>query len=389
VARVHVGVNLLYLKPGRVGGSEEYVLRLLRALETDGVDDMELTLFVNSQFPEAHPHLTAAHPTVVAPISGDPPPVRIVAESSWLAFQTARRQLDVVHHTANTLPQLRTRPAVVTIHDLQPIVRPQDFGRIKGAYLRTRLGPAAREARVVTTPSDYVRQLLIDRFGLDDARVVVIPAPIPSRSIVKTDVGPLGVWSGAPFFVYAAITHPHKNHLTLLRAFARLAAIRKEVALVLTGGIGAREGEVLAEIGRLRLDGRVHRLGRIPRADLDALFSQAVALTFPSRHEGYGLPVAEAMALGCPVIASRTPALREVVGDGGLLVDPDDVNGWSEAMLALLDNETLRATLIAAGRERVRSLTNAVAASRLITAYRLAAASQSPGGQPESSRTIG
>src|SRR6266487_3397306 len=113
VTPVHVGVNLLYLKPGRVGGSEEYVLRLLRALKAETVDDVELTLFVNRRLREAHPHLTAAYPTVVAPISGYSPPIRIVAESSWLAFQTARRALDVVHHTANTIPQVRTRHAVV------------------------------------------------------------------------------------------------------------------------------------------------------------------------------------------------------------------------------------------------------------------------------------
>jgi len=370
---VHVGVNLLYLKPGRVGGSEEYIWRLLRSLETEAVRDVELTLFVNRRFREAHPDLAAAYPSVVAPIVGDLPPIRIAVESSWLAFQTARRALDVVHHVANTIPQVRTRPAVVTIHDLQPIVRPQDFGRIKGAYLRTRLGPAAREARVVATPSDYVRQLLIDRFGIDGARVVVVPAPILFRSIASDEVRPRDAGIEAPFFVYPAITHPHKNHVTLLRAFARVALVHPKVCLVLTGGRGEREEAVLEEIGRLGLGGRVRRVGRVPRADLDALLGRAVALTFPSRHEGYGLPVAEAMALGCPVIASRTTALPEVVGNAGLLVDPDDIDGWIAAMLRVLDDADFRAGLIGAGHERVRSLTPAEAARRLVTAYRLAA----------------
>ncbi|MGH2528465.1 MAG: glycosyltransferase family 4 protein [Actinomycetota bacterium] len=373
--RLHVGVNLLYLKPGRVGGSEEYIWRLLRALETEAIDEVELTLFVNRRFRAAHPDLAGAHSTVVAPISGDSPPVRIVVESSWLAFQTARRALDVVHHVANTIPQVRTRPAVVTIHDLQPIVRPQDFGRIKGAYLRTRLGPAARAASSVATPSDYARRLLIDRFGLDGARVIVVPAPVLHRSIPNGGGRPTDTKMDRPFFVYAAITHPHKNHVTLLRAFARVAAVHPDVSLVLTGGRGPREEAVLTEIARLGLDGRVHRVGRIPRVDLDALLGRAVALTFPSRHEGYGLPVAEAMALGCPVIVSRTTALPEVVGDAGLLVDPDDIDGWIDAMLRVLDDDALRAALIAAGHERVRSLTPAEAARRLVTAYRLAAQS--------------
>jgi alpha-1,3-rhamnosyl/mannosyltransferase len=370
---VHVGVNLLYLKPGRIGGSEEYILRLLRSLETEAAHDVELTLFVNRRFREAHPDLAAVHPTLVAPISGDSPSVRIAVESSWLALQTARRALDVVHHVANTIPQLRTRPAVVTIHDLQPIVRPDDFGRIKGAYLRGRLGPAARGARVVATPSDYMRRLLIDRFALDGARVVAVPAPILSRTIARDEVRPLVAGIEPPFFVYPAITHPHKNHVTLLRAFARVAAVHLKISLVLTGGRGTKEEAVLAEIGRLGLDGRVKRVGRIPRPELDALLGRAVALTFPSRHEGYGLPVAEAMALGCPVIASRATALPEVVGDAGLLVDPDDIEGWIAAMLRVLDDADFRTALVGAGHLRVRSLTPAEAARRLVMAYRLAA----------------
>ena len=93
---------------------------------------------------------------------------------------------------------------------------------------------------------------------------------------------------------------------------------------------------------------------------------------YPSRYEGYGLPLAEAMAVGCPVIASSATALPEVVGDAGLLVDPDDVAGWTDAMLRLLDDGTLRARLIAAGRERTRGLTPNETARRLVAAYRLA-----------------
>src|SRR5688572_4321781 len=141
---LRVGVNLLYLKPGQVGGTEEYVRRVIDAMDDGETGGVELTLFVNRRFRTAHPDLAERHRTVVAPIAGDHPAVRVLAESTWLARSTAARPLDLVHHLANTMPHLRTRPAVVTIHDLQPIVRPQDFGRVKGMYLRRRLGPAAR-----------------------------------------------------------------------------------------------------------------------------------------------------------------------------------------------------------------------------------------------------
>jgi glycosyltransferase involved in cell wall biosynthesis len=368
--RTRVGVNLLYLKPGRVGGTEEYVTRLIHALEAHAADDVELTLFVNRRFSAAHPDIAAAHETVVAPISGDSPPVRIAIESSWLARETSRRPLDLVHHVANTIPQVRTRPAVVTLHDVQPLVRPQDFGRVKGTYLRTRLGPTVRRARTITTPTEYVRRLVIERLGVAEDRVVVVPAPAPD---VDQSTAPVARSAPeGPFFLYPAITHRHKNHVTLLRAFAPVAADRPDVTLVLTGGRGEREDVVVAEIGRLGLDKRVRRPGRVGRVELNGLLRQAVALTFPSEHEGYGLPVTEAMALGCAVIASDTTALPEVVGGAGLLVPPHDVVGWTAAMTRLLDDEPEREALVAAGRERVRSLTPGESARRLVAAYRMA-----------------
>jgi alpha-1,3-rhamnosyl/mannosyltransferase len=263
---------------------------------------------------------------------------------------------------------------VVSIHDLQPIVRPHDMGRLKGAYLRRRLAPAARRAAVVATLSEYVRRLVIERFAIDPDRVVVVPAPVRTERPEPSDAATgAGGDIERPFFVYGAITHPHKNHLTLVRALALIAESRPEVSLVLTGGAGAREERLRAEIARLRLDGRVRRLGRIPRLDLDALLGRAVALTFPSRHEGYGLPVAEAMARGCPVIASDVTALPEVVGEAGILVDPDDPEAWAAAMLGLLDDGPRRAALAEAGRRQVQSLTPAHTARRMVDVYRRAA----------------
>ncbi|MGH2641873.1 MAG: glycosyltransferase family 4 protein [Actinomycetota bacterium] len=373
MSRLKVGCNLLFLKPGRVGGTEEYVRRLLMALQTHGADEVDLTLLVNRRFLDAHGDLASTFTTVVAPITGDVPSIRIGVESSWLAYQTSRLGFDLVHHPANTLPHVRTRPSLVTIHDLQPLMRPGDFGPIKGPYLRGRLRRSAREARVVTTPSHYVRSLLIDRMGIAGDRVTVVTAPVASSAPARLgDPPPDDHGVEEPFFLYPAITHPHKNHETLLRAFARVAAESPAVSLVLTGGPGSKDHAVTDEIDRLDLHDRVRHLGWVPRIDLDDLLRRAAALTFPSRHEGYGLPVTEAMALGCPVVASAVTALPELVGDAGLLVQPDDVEGWVAAMLRLLEDEPRRATLIDLGAERVRSMTPEHAARRLIDAYRLA-----------------
>ena len=128
-----------------------------------------------------------------------------------------------------------------------------------------------------------------------------------------------------PYFLYPAITYPHKGHEHLVRAFARLAGDRPDPLLVLTGGKGPREPALRELIGSLGLEDRVRRVGRVPEADLDNLYRGAVALVLPSRYEGFGMTVLEAMSRRCPVIAADATALPEVVGGAGLLVDPDDL----------------------------------------------------------------
>jgi alpha-1,3-rhamnosyl/mannosyltransferase len=230
----------------------------------------------------------------------------------------------------------------------------------------------------VVTPSDNARQQVIHRLGVPADRVRTVPhgiapvGPPASADQILAVRQRHGLDGAKPFFLYPAITHPHKNHLLLVRAFARVAAQHPEVALVLTGGEGGAEVSIRSLIGSLDLSSRVRRLGRIPRADLDVLLQSAVALTFPSRFEGFGAPVLEAMAYGCPVIAADVTALPEVIGDAGVLVGPDDIEGWARAMLGLLADDHRRAELAAAGRARAEAFTWERAAGALAEAYRQA-----------------
>jgi alpha-1,3-rhamnosyl/mannosyltransferase len=225
----------------------------------------------------------------------------------------------------------------------------------------------------VVTLSGYAKRLVIEHLGVAADRVSVVPVPLDHQPSPDAALCPD---PGRPVFVYPAMTHPHKNHATLVRAFSAVVRARPEARLVLTGGRGAAEQEVRAEIERLDLGEAIDRPGRVPRADLEALLAGATALVFPSEHEGYGLPVAEAMALGCPVIASNVTALPEVVGDAGLLVDPDDVDGWTAAMLRLIGDAELRLVLVERGRRQVSSLTPEATAEAMLAAYRAAAGSR-------------
>jgi glycosyltransferase involved in cell wall biosynthesis len=385
VTKPRIGINLLWLLPDAAGGAEEYAIRLLQALGDVAADALEITVLCNRRFPAAHPGLAGRFRMAVAPVDGGSRIARIVAESSWLVRAASGARLHLVHHLNNVVPWVRNRPSVLTIHDLRPLVLPGTLGRAHGAYLRARLGPSARRASVITTPSAFVRETVIDLLGADPDRVHVVSAPVVSAPVVGAPVvgAPVpasdpaheeldGVGIGHPFFLYPAITNPHKNHRALLEAFAVVAAVHDDVALVLTGAPGTAEASVAGVIEGLGLANRVHRLGRVSPSRLAGLLREATALVYPSTYEGFGLPVAEAMAAGCPVIASDRTALPEVVGGAGILVDPGDVEGWADAMQRLLKEEPLRSTLIGAGRDRALSFSPQEAARRQVAAYRLA-----------------
>jgi glycosyltransferase involved in cell wall biosynthesis len=364
---LRVGVNLLWLHPGDAAGSERYAVRVLRALQEEGDASIEVVLLCNRRFPRAHPELARAFESVVAPIDGGSRALRIIAESTWL--KTRAGELDLVHHLNNVVPWVSTHPVVLTIHDLRPLERPETIGRAQGAYLRARFGPSVRQAASITTPSAFVRGTVIERLGAAPNRVHVVSAPLFPADPPNGSGRPVG----RPFFLYPATTAPHKNHVTLLEAFAQVVAERSDALLVLTGQAGPAEPTISASIARLDLDEHVRRLGRVRRPRLDALYREAVALTYPSTYEGFGLPVVEAMALGCPVISSNATAMPEVVGEAGVLVDPTDTTGWAGAMLQMLSDDRGRARLSDLGRGRAQAFSPRETARRQVDVYRLAA----------------
>jgi alpha-1,3-rhamnosyl/mannosyltransferase len=366
-----VGVNLLWLVPGAVGGSEESTVRTLVAIADRGQDDLRIVLFAVRDLPRAHPELADMFPVVRLPSSGRRKLLRVAAEHTWLRAELRRRRIDVVHHAGGTMPTGSAPPAVVTVHDLQPLELPENFPAARVRYLRWALPRVVARARVVMTPSEFVRARMIELLDADPGRVVVVPhgvdppAPGPPIEEVRRRYDLAG-----PYFLFPAIAYPHKNHALLLRAFATVASAHPAGGLVLTGGGGPADAAVAAEIARSGLGGRVRRLGRVPAADLAALTGEATALVFPSRYEGFGLPVVEAMAHGCPVVAAATTALPEVVGRGGQLLDPDDEAAWAAAMTELLTDPAARAAWSTAARERAGHFSWSTTAAGVLDLYR-------------------
>jgi glycosyltransferase involved in cell wall biosynthesis len=373
---VRIAVNLLFCVPGVVGGSEEYAVRTLLAFAAYRPPDVEPTLFAPPALLAAHPDLAAAYPTVAAPVSGRSKPLRVLAESTWLAARVRRGGFDLCHHVGGRMPAVRPVPGLVTVHDLQPLRTPERFGPVKRRFIRWSLPRSARAAVGVVAVSDVVAADVVALLGVPAARVATVSSCYEAPAAPGPPPGPVAerLARGRRLLVYPAITHPHKGHLVLLDAMARVAAGRPDVDLVLTGGAGLAEDEVARAAAGL--GDRVLRLGRVSRAELDATVAAAEALVFPSSFEGFGIPVLEAMALGVPVICSDIPPLREVAGDAAgtavRLVPAADAGAWAAAIEERLLGRPDRDTAAGAGRRRAAVFSPAATAARLEAAYRAA-----------------
>lgn len=389
-------VNLLWLVPGVVGGSEESTTDALRALaDSTDAGDVEVHLAVLEQFAAAHPDLADRFELHVLDQDGRDKRRRVLAEQTWLPGVTRAVGADVVHHAGGVLPLRHPGRTVLTVHDLQPLDMPENFRAAKRTYIRLMAGRSARAADVVAVPSEFTRDRVVELLGVPAERLEVVPwwvAPPgpggpgggdsgpgdddggPGGPVPSSGPFPLPPWLGDdPFFLYPAITYPHKRHLVLLDAFALTARRHPELRLVLTGGASSAEADVLARMRRPDLDGRVLRTGRVPSGQLESLFAATTAVAVPSCYEGFGLPVLEAMVRGVPVIAADAGSLPEVARPEDL-VPADDVTAWSDAMEAVLaESPAERAERIAAGRKRAGLFTPGRTAAALLHSYRRAA----------------
>jgi len=292
------------------GGLARYTSELGRALAEDHPGD-EFALLSDQSFlmPEPHP----------ANLKGGGLPRNRLERKWWLwgaEREMSRQGSELFHGTNFAVPCFPRRPSVVTIHDLSPWMNAEWHHDAERVRRRTPPLVGLGIATMVITPTHAVRQQVIEFFGVAPSRVVAVHHGAselfrPAKPAVST-----------PYFLYTGTLEPRKNLHTLVEAW-RSVHRRHDVDLVLAGRRRADFAELPAEAG-LRI------IGEVSDNDLPRLYSGALAVVYPSRYEGFGLPVLEAMQCGACVLISNDAALREVAGEAGVCLDGNQA--WAEAM---------------------------------------------------------
>lgn len=265
---------------------------------------------------------------------------------------------DLIHFTTQQA-FITGLPSIYQPHDLQHIHLPELFNPLQVRYRDRTYRAFCNQATLVTVMTEWGRRDLCRAFGLSPALVAVVPwAPVAGLELP----GPSGKQTSRPpgilerYILYPAQTWPHKNHIALLEALALLRDRGLVVPLVCTGRLNEHFDEIRRRVEQLGLEAQVQFLGYVTTGELEAAFRSATAVVFPSRFEGWGLPVIEAFALGVPVACSNATVLPEVAGDAALMFDPDDVEDMAAAIGRIWGDVELRRLLAARGTERVSTL---------------------------------
>ena len=360
--------------PARPVGAGVYTVELARELAAR--DDVDLVLACRA---DDRRRWRAIAPSA---LTLDAAPARRSARVVW--EQTRAHKLaestraEVWHGPHYTMPRRLTVPAVVTIHDLTFVEHPEWHERTKVAFFRRMLRNSARRAAVLVAISRYTAQG-IERHLHPTGEVVVVPHGVdhvrfrPAPTGDPADLELLrSVGVQPPFLAFAGTVEPRKDLPTLVAAFARVAAGRPELRLVLVGGDGWGSSDLHGAVERSGVATRIIRPGYIPDAALPALFRQSEAVVYPSLVEGFGLPALEALACGAPLVSTTGSAIEEIVGDAAVLVAPHDEAALADAMRRVLDDGTRNARLRAAGVARAAPYTWATSAEGHVAAYRRA-----------------
>lgn len=371
---LRIGINALYLLPGRVGGTETHIRNLVKWLANLDVLN-EYFIFINSESAGVFEKIAPRMEVVPCRINAASRPARILFEQLILPFKVKRLKLDILLSTGMTAPLLCPAKSIVVIHDLQHVNQPDNFPWLHLQFLKSIIYLSAKSANALIAVSNCVKEDIVRHYGIPAERISVAYNAVDRLFFSEPDEKKLlGIRKkyGLPerFVLYIASSLPHKNYERLLGAFKILKGSDPSIRLVLIGARDYGHEAISRKIDALGLKGDVAFLGWLPFEDIPLIYSSAALFVFPSLHEGFGIPVIEAMASGVPVVCSGIGPLREVAGQAAFFVDPLDEADIARGMTEVLGDRALRERLVKEGRRRAADFSWEKTALDTLTALR-------------------
>lgn len=344
------GIDATWLRADRLAGIERYAIGLVPALAR--LAPGEVVLF-------ARPDLPPALATLDVERHDAQVPARLALDQAWLPWAAARARVDLLHNLASPTPLLWRGRSVMTVHDATPWLHPDAAGA--RWYARPLYPQAISRAAAIFTVSEAAREDLVRAAGAPRERVFVTPNGVDPRFFERrAPDGPR-----APYLLAVGTFEPRKNLPALLEAFRLLRREGRDLQLVIAGHQAWTQFLPLGELAP-----HVRLAGSVPDAELQALYGGASCFVMPSLHEGFGLPLAEAMASGVPAVASDIPALREVGGETVRYADPHDPQSFAAAIRAALEDREGSQLRAAAARGRARRFRWEETARATLAVYR-------------------
>ncbi|MEI6827055.1 MAG: glycosyltransferase family 1 protein [Desulfuromonadales bacterium] len=360
-----IGLNAIGFNPGIIGGVETYFRQLLNHLQTeDGGHEYTITCkninidcfklynprFSTKMYRFGRPSFRwllrgvlfeVLHVDIITPLMN-------------------RMLVDVLHHPFSVIEPLGVNiPSVMTFWDMQHEFFPEFFTRSELRFRNYAFRASAQKANRIIVSSEFSKACLIERYNVNVDKIDIIYTGYGGdfrliNNEVELEVIKANYKLPDSFIYYPAALWPHKNHRALLDA---VCLVRKKfglkVNLVLSGMSVGRAGNLNSEIKKHNLEDNVTVLGYIPYGDLPYIYNLATMMIFPSLFEGFGIPLVEAMACGCPVVCSNTTSLPEVVGENNaLLFDPQSIEEMATAIEKVWDDRDLRDKMRLAGLKR-------------------------------------
>jgi glycosyltransferase involved in cell wall biosynthesis len=356
-------------------GIGSYTLNLARALLAED-QDIELLLICQATGGRGRLH----DPRVTEVVFPFPPtsPFTQLALGPFLR----RQRFDVFHAPFDIVPRGLHRPLVVTIHDLNWITNSRynsnnlGFRLLSTAFYRVSLAATLHQASRILAVSHATRHAIIEHTpwyaekvrvtynGIDRSRIY----PLEKESAFRT-LAPL-LAPGTPFVLTVGQGTPYKNHLNAVRGFLAAFGHRPAYRMVLVRRAVVRDTVLQALLRNPQAQAQVLCLPYVPPDVLNALYNAARIVLHPSYHEGFGLPLLEAMAVGTPIVTANVSAMPEVAGAAALLVPPADPQAIAEALMTLDHDDAMRQRLVAEGYKRLERFSWHACARATLAVYR-------------------